>query len=60
LIFEVINDQLRKRNKSNLEFSSGGLGLQNLQKRLSMVYPNNHIFSTTQKNNKFIAKLELT
>jgi hypothetical protein len=60
MTFEVTNEKLRERTKSSLEVASGGLGLQNLQKRLSMIYPNKHTFDTFQRENKFIAKLELT
>jgi LytS/YehU family sensor histidine kinase len=60
MVFEVINDKLRERTKSNLDISSSGLGLENLQKRLAMIYPDKHNFNTYQKQNKFIARLELT
>ena len=60
MVFEVINEKLNKRTKSNLEVSSCGLGLNNLQKRLAMIYPDKHIFNTYEKQNKFIARLELT
>jgi len=59
LIFQVENNRLRERAKSELEGSSGGLGLVNLKKRLEMIYPQKYTFQTYEKNSKFIARLEL-
>lgn len=58
-IFQVKNDRLRERAKSELEGSSGGLGIVNLKKRLEMIYTQSYTFNTYEENNKFIARLEL-
>jgi len=60
LVFIVENDLLKTRSKSTLEGSAGGLGLINLKKRLTMIYPQQHSFESYNANNKFIAQLELT
>jgi len=59
LIFKVKNVQLRARAKSELEGSSGGLGLINLKKRLELIYPRKYNLQTYVENGDFIASLEL-
>ncbi len=39
--------------------NASGIGLENLQKRLDLLYPKRHIFETKQTNNSFTAKLQL-
>ena len=60
LVFQVENARLRENKTMGLEGQSGGLGLINLQKRLTMIYPQQHDFKTFTLNDKFIARLELT
>lgn len=39
--------------------STGGIGLHNLQRRLALLYPGKHHFTTTVKNHTFKAELQL-
>jgi two-component system LytT family sensor kinase len=55
----VQNDILRERAKSELEGRAGGLGLENLQRRLTLLYPERHQLTMAEQNNHYIAKLEL-
>jgi len=59
LFFQVINVRLRARAKTELEGSSGGLGLVNLKKRLDLLYPQKHSLDTHVLDNNFVARLEL-
>lgn len=38
----------------------GGIGLDNLKRRLALLYPGRHSFATTIKQNSFLAELTLT
>ncbi len=59
LIFSVENAKLSPRNNNPIDKKVGGMGLQNLRKRLAMLYPNRHNFITEIIDDKFVAKLEL-
>ncbi|WP_417670713.1 sensor histidine kinase [Pseudoalteromonas tetraodonis] len=59
LVFLVENNKLNHRAKIQLVDESGGLGLDNLKKRLNMIYPSKHNLKTEVLANMFIAKLEL-
>lgn len=59
LIFSVENTKLSPRNNSLINTNAGGMGLQNLKKRLAMLYPDKHHFKTENTSDKFIARLEL-
>jgi two-component system LytT family sensor kinase len=37
----------------------GGIGLENLKRRLQIYYPKRHLLQITQDNNQFIARLEI-
>lgn len=39
---------------------SSGIGLNNVKRRLELIYPGKHLFNTEQKNNTFIAMLQIT
>lgn len=39
---------------------SSGIGLNNVKRRLELIYPDKHLFNTEQKNNTFIAMLQIT
>lgn len=45
--------------KSDNDKSGSGIGLQNLEKRLQLLYPNKHEFNTGIKDNKFIATITI-
>jgi len=37
----------------------GGIGLENLKRRLDLLYPRMHVFHTKKENNRFVAELRL-
>lgn len=37
----------------------GGIGLANLKRRLELLFPNEHTFSTSEENNRFLASLNI-
>jgi two-component system LytT family sensor kinase len=39
---------------------AGGIGLENLKRRLCLLYPGKHLFTTETRNNNFIAELKVT
>ncbi|MFL5747637.1 MAG: sensor histidine kinase [Niastella sp.] len=39
--------------------SRNGIGLENLKRRLELLYPGKHIFTTTKKDNTFFAEIQL-
>ncbi|MGY5353790.1 sensor histidine kinase [Wenyingzhuangia sp. IMCC45467] len=45
--------------KEKNDKSGSGIGLQNLDKRLKLLYPNKHLFETRVENDLFIATLEI-
>lgn len=45
--------------KAESDKSGSGIGLQNLEKRLKLLYPNKHKFNTTIKEDYFIASIEI-
>ncbi len=45
--------------KNNEDKSGSGIGLQNLEKRLQLLYPNKHSFHTSLQNGIFIATLKI-
>ncbi|MBV7530868.1 sensor histidine kinase [Chitinophaga sp. sic0106] len=54
LLFQVAND-IGTQKKDKL----GGIGLDNLKKRLAIYYPNRHQLTLTRENNRFIAELTI-
>jgi len=54
LIFKVLND-IGTQKKDKL----GGIGLENLKKRLEIYYPQKHQITFTNQNNQFTAELEI-
>ncbi|MFT5162435.1 MAG: two-component system LytT family sensor kinase [Alteromonadaceae bacterium] len=59
VVLSVENDIHRQRAKSVLEGHAGGLGLENLQRRLALLYPQRHQLFTIQENQRFKTHLEL-
>ena len=45
--------------KENSDKSGSGIGLQNLEKRLQLLYPNKYKFNTLIKDSNFIATIEI-
>lgn len=55
IVFITKNINLPKTIQSDR--SQSGIGLENLKKRLELIYPKKHIFTTEIINNEFIAKI---
>ena len=61
----LAGDQINFRvENSTPEFETpaekkGGIGIENLKRRLDLLYPGKHTFITQKKNNTFIAELKL-
>ncbi len=53
--FQVSNSRLQRN-----ENTSGGLGMENVQRRLRLLYPDMHSLTITQENEIYAVKLELT
>lgn len=45
--------------KENTDASRNGIGLENLKRRLELLYPGKHTFTTTKKDNTFFAEIQL-
>ena len=56
VLFTIENDNYPKQTTDK---SGSGIGLQNLEKRLQLLYPNAYLFETRIENNRFLVKLEL-
>ena len=57
----LIDFRIENTNFPKLETdkSGSGIGLQNLEKRLQLLYPNKHTFSTEVKDNLFLVHLQI-
>jgi len=51
----IVSNEIEEKKKDKV----GGLRLDNLKKRLDLLYPNEHIFLCKAKNSLFIAQLEI-
>ncbi|KGL63391.1 sensor histidine kinase [Polaribacter sp. Hel1_85] len=56
VLFTIKNDNYPKQTTDK---SGSGIGLQNLEKRLQLLYPNKYSFKTSVKDNRFLVNLEL-
>lgn len=56
VIFTVENDDFPKKTNDK---SGSGIGLQNLEKRLQLLYPNNYRFENSIKNQRFSVTLSI-
>lgn len=56
LFFNIENDNFPKQTDDK---SGSGIGLQNLEKRLQLLYPNTHNFKTMVKDERFSVHLEI-
>ena len=56
VLFTLENDNFPKKVDDK---SGSGIGISNIEKRLSLLYPNKNHFRTLIKENKFIAHLEI-
>ena len=57
LIFKTTNTIF---DKSDREIKEKGIGIENVRKRLHLLYPNNHFFRTTQIDNTYFCDLDLS
>ena len=53
LIDNFLQINVINKKGNHLKDDVGGIGLENIQKRLELIYPNNHEFTTSLKNNVF-------
>ena len=56
VLFTIDNDNFPKKADDK---SGSGIGLQNLKKRLHLLYPDKHHFETNVENNRFSICLEI-
>lgn len=56
VLFTIENDNFPKKTDDQ---SGSGIGLQNVEKRLQLLYPNKHSFNTSVKDNRFLVHLEI-
>ena len=56
ILFCIENDNFPKKTDDK---SGSGIGLPNIEKRLSLLYPNKNSFKTFVDDNRFIAQLEI-
>ncbi|MFA5299741.1 MAG: histidine kinase [Lutibacter sp.] len=56
VLFTIENDNFPKKTDDK---SGSGIGISNVKKRLELLYPNKNRFTTTVKDNRFIAHLEI-
>lgn len=54
--FFIANDNFPKKTE---DISGSGIGLQNLEKRLQLLYPNKYSFENSVKDNRFLVTLTL-
>ncbi len=56
VLFSVQNDNFPKKTDDK---SGSGIGLQNLEKRLKLLYPNKYSFENSIKDNRFVVTLKV-
>ena len=56
VVISIENDNFPKKTEDK---SGSGIGLQNLEKRLQLLYPNKHSFKTSVKDERFLVYLEI-
>ena len=56
VLFTIENDNFPKKADDK---SASGMVLQNLEKRLELLYPNKHSFNTSVKDDRFLVHLEI-
>ena len=56
VLFSLVNDNFPKKRDDK---SGSGIGLQNLEKRLKLLYPNKYSFKTVVENNQFLVHLNI-
>jgi two-component system LytT family sensor kinase len=63
--FELRNNKLfmysenKSKPASDVNLTSGGVGLDNLRKRLNLLYPQKHTFEIRQENNSYITTIQI-
>ncbi|PKB44379.1 histidine kinase [Cellulophaga sp. RHA19] len=56
VLFTIVNTNFPKKTDDK---SGSGIGLPNIEKRLQLLYPNKHLFTTSVEDNNFVAQLEI-
>lgn len=59
LVFEVSNTYEEQENPSTYPSEEGGIGLQNVYRRLELLYPNQHQLQIKKDSGVYLVKLEL-
>lgn len=57
LLFSCINDNYS--NIKKMEIEKGGIGLENVKRRLALLYPGNHQLQTKEADKKYMITLEI-
>jgi two-component system LytT family sensor kinase len=57
LLFEITNNL--KKNFTGSKINQGGIGLQNIKRRLEILYPGKYTLETTQENDLYRVKLSI-
>ena len=52
--FQISNSRMKRE-----ENTFGGLGMENVRKRLNLLYPNTHVLTIVEEEEMYVAKLEL-
>jgi len=60
LQFRIVNSKEKNKNQILEGFEEGGIGLINIQKRLKLIYPNQHKFAITESEAEFSVDLIVT
>lgn len=56
ILFTIENDNFPKKTDDK---SGSGIGIQNIEKRIELLYPNKNDFKTFVKENRFVANLKI-
>ncbi len=59
IVFSVQNSQ-KNGNENVREVSAGGIGLENVRKRLNLIYPDKHILEIQNKDKAYCIELKLS
>jgi two-component system LytT family sensor kinase len=55
----IVHSENENKPVSDVKHTSGGVGLDNLRKRLNLLYPQKHTFEIRQENNSYITTIQI-